>query len=397
MRGRANPSSGSGFRWPGVGADLGWTGMRTLPGETEMFRALLRRDESYEGVFVVGVRTTGIFCRPSCPARKPRRENVEFFPTTDEAQRAGYRPCRRCTPLEAAGSHPAWATRLIDELERHPERRIKDADLRARGVEPERARRYFRGRFGMTFQAYQRTHGLGVALGQLNRAGGPGAAGKTVEGLGAAVGFESSSGFREAFGRLFGEPPGRARDHRAVLATLLFSPLGPLVAAASEDGVCMLEFADRKGLKGQAAALGRATSRAVVPGRNDHLERLAVELAEYFDGRRERFEVPLDAPGTDFQRSVWAHLLTIPYGVTRSYEDVARALGRDGAQRAVGRANGQNRLSILIPCHRVVQKNGALRGYGGGLWRKRWLLELEGRGRARSTGSPLRTDLSRPV
>ena len=348
-----------------------------------MFQALLRRDGSYEGVFVVGVRTTGIFCRPSCPARKPRRENVEFFHSTDEAQRAGYRACRRCTPLEPAGSHPAWAVQLLEELQRYPDRRIRDADLRARGIEPERARRYFRSSYGMTFQAYQRTHGLGLALGRLNRLdkgldkGLAGSESGALEAIGQGVGFESSSGFREAFARLFGAPPGRGRDRRAVLASLLSSPLGPLVVAATEEGVCLVEFADRRGLQGQAAALGRATGRVVAPGRNQHLEQLAAELDEYFQSQRRRFEVPLHAPGTDFQRAVWSHLLSIPYGATCSYEDVALALERPGAQRAVGRANGQNRISILIPCHRVVQKGGALRGYGGGLWRKRRLLELE--------------------
>ena len=344
--------------------------MRTLPTESEMFRALLRRDEAFEGVFVVGVRTTGIFCRPSCPARKPRRENVEFFASTDEALRAGFRACKRCSPLEPAGSHPAWAAALIEELEAHPERRIRDADLRARGIEPERARRHFRSRFGMTFQAWQRSHGLGLALGRLGR-------GEALAGLGHEVGFESSSGFRGAFARLFGEPPGRARERRAVVAAMLTSPLGPLVAAASERGVCMLEFADRRGLRGQAAALARATGRPVVPGRNGHLEDLAAQLTQYFQGSRRAFDTPLDTPGTDFQTRVWRELLAIPYGETRSYEEVARALGRPGSQRAVGRANGQNRLGIVIPCHRVVQKDGGLRGYGGGLWRKRWLLELE--------------------
>jgi AraC family transcriptional regulator of adaptative response/methylated-DNA-[protein]-cysteine methyltransferase len=222
----------------------------------------------------------------------------------------------------------------------------------------------------MTFQAYQRTHGLGLALARLGR-------GEELAGLGHEVGFESSSGFREAFGRLFGAPPGSARDRRAVVASMLTSPLGPLVAAATERGVCMLEFADRRGLQGQAAALARSTGRAVVPGRNQHLEQLAAELGAWFARSRTAFSVPLDTAGTDFQTAVWRHLLTIPYGQTRSYEQVAHAVGRPRAQRAVGRANGQNRVSIVIPCHRVVQKDGGLRGYAGGLWRKRWLLELE--------------------
>ena len=341
-----------------------------LPPASEMYAALLARDASFDGIFFVGVRTTGIFCRPICPARKPRRENVEFFATTGEAERAGFRACLRCRPLEPAGGHPGWVAELLGEVARRPDERISDVDLAALGVEPMRARRYFRNHFGMTFHAWQRARRLGLALGKLR-------AGEGVDGVGYDVGFDSSSGFREAFERIFGAPPGRARGDRFIVSSLLTSPLGPIVAGATPEGVCLVEFADRRALKGQAAALTRATGLAVVPGSNPHLERLAVELGEYFRGERERFEVPLERPGTEFQRAVWDALLDIPYGQTRSYEDVALALGRRGAQRAVGRANGQNRISILVPCHRVVQKDGGLRGYGGGLWRKRWLLERE--------------------
>jgi AraC family transcriptional regulator of adaptative response/methylated-DNA-[protein]-cysteine methyltransferase len=344
--------------------------MRTLPLESEMFQALLARDESYEGLFVVGVRTTGIYCRATCPARKPRRENVEFFAAPADAERAGYRPCRRCRPLEPAGQHPPWARELIELVERGPLEQLSDADLARRGVEPERARRYFQRRFGMTFQAYQRRSRLGRALERL-------AEGAEIEGLALDTGFASSSGFREAFERLFGAAPSRARQARASAAALVPSPLGPLVACAGREGVTLLEFADRRGLAGQVDALRRATGAALVPGRNEHLEELEGELDEYFAGRRRAFDVPVHLAGTEFQRAVWQELLAIPCGETRSYEQVAAAVGRPGAQRAVGRANGQNRIAILIPCHRVVHKDGSLCGYGGGLWRKRALLELE--------------------
>jgi AraC family transcriptional regulator of adaptative response/methylated-DNA-[protein]-cysteine methyltransferase len=351
-----------------------------LPNEGEMYAALVRRDASYEGIFFVGVRTTGIFCRPVCPARRPKRENVEFFESTVGAERAGYRACRRCKPLDLGGEAPDWVQQLLGELERRPGERLSDADLVTMGIEPARARRYFRERYGMTFHAYQRANKLGVALGKLSEGDG-------IDGVGLDVGFDSTSGFRDAFERIFGAPPGRARGSACIVSSILTSPLGPLVTAATADGVCLVEFADRRALKGQAASLARATGLAVVPGSNGHLEQLAGELGEYFRGERSRFDVPLEHPGTEFQRSVWNALLEIPYAETRSYEQIAREIGRVGAQRAVGRANGQNRIAILVPCHRVVQKDGGLRGYGGGLWRKQRLLELE-RGVSAASRSP---------
>lgn len=161
-----------------------------------------------------------------------------------------------------------------------------------------------------------------------------------------------------------------------VVAATLDSPLGPLVAAATDDGVCLLEFTDRRMLPTQLKIVERRLGRTV-PGRHAHIERLRSELDEYFAGTRGDFSVPIVAPGSMFERSVWDALRAIPPGETRSYDGLAAALGRDGAARAVGRANGMNRIAILIPCHRVVGADGSLTGYGGGLWRKQRLLELE--------------------
>jgi AraC family transcriptional regulator of adaptative response/methylated-DNA-[protein]-cysteine methyltransferase len=150
-----------------------------------------------------------------------------------------------------------------------------------------------------------------------------------------------------------------------------------MIAGARDEGLCLLEFADRRGLAASLQALRRRGAALPVPGRNEHLELLARELAAYFEGRLRSFTVPLVAPGTPFQESVWRLLRRVPYGRRMSYGALARALGRPGASRAVGRANGDNRIAILIPCHRIVEGNGSLRGYGGGLWRKQFLLELE--------------------
>jgi AraC family transcriptional regulator of adaptative response/methylated-DNA-[protein]-cysteine methyltransferase len=342
------------------------------PTPLELHRAVDERDASYDGIFVVGVRTTGIFCRPNCPSKQARRENREFFLTTGEAARAGYRPCRRCKPTERGGEHPAWVRTILDAIDANPAGRLTDAALRRLGIQPATARRYFLGRFGMTLLAYARARRLGLALDHLQE-------GRPVTPAAFATGFESDSGFRDAFKRLFGVTPGDARGTTPIVATVLPSPLGPLLAAATDDGLCMLEFADRKKLPEQAADLTRWYRQPVVPGRNRHIEQIEAELDEYFAGARQRFDVPLDLRGTEFQETVWRELLQIPFAGTISYEELARRIGKPTAQRAVGMANGRNRLPIVVPCHRVIQKNGQLRGYGGGLWRKQFLLDLEQR------------------
>lgn len=344
--------------------------MTTLPPIREMQRAYQRSDATYDGVFFVAVRTTGIFCRPSCPARKPLPKNVEYFASAGLALRAGYRPCKRCRPLDANGRPPKWAQQLMQRVERAPTVRLRDADLRAMGVDPARARRFFQREHGMTFQAYQRAMRLGESFTEIRRGGDTMAAGLNH-------GFESVSGFRDAFARVFGEPPGRARSGQCLVTRLIESPVGPLLTAATDKAVCLLEFTDRRALEAQLQTLRKRFDRPVVPGRGEVLEQLESELGEYFAGTRKAFDVPLDYPGTPFQTRVWDGLLKIPYGTTCSYEGLARQIGAGKASRAVGRANGQNRIAILIPCHRVVNADGKLGGYGGGLWRKQMLLDLE--------------------
>lgn len=341
-----------------------------MPPERAMYQALLARDTRYEGVFVVGVKTTGVFCRPSCPARKPRPENVEFFAAAKGALLAGYRPCLRCRPLAAAGAAPDWLAGLLAEIEEDPERRWRDEDLRRRGLDPARVRRWFQQSHAMTFHAYQRARRLGRALGRIR-------AGEELTDTAYASGYESESGFRDAFGRLFGAPPGRARDLAPAVVTRILTPLGPMVAAASEEALLLLEFADRRMLEKQIDRIRRQVRARFAPGENRILARTQAELDEYFAGRRREFTVPLDTPGSEFQRAVWQALRAIPYGETRSYLEQARAIGRPDAVRAVARANGDNRIAILIPCHRVIGSSGELTGYGGQLWRKKALLDRE--------------------
>jgi AraC family transcriptional regulator of adaptative response/methylated-DNA-[protein]-cysteine methyltransferase len=343
--------------------------MNTTLTSSEMKRAYLEKDPAYHGLFYLGVRTTGIFCRPTCPARKPLLKNVEYFARAKDAMAAGYRPCKRCRPLEL-DDQPAWAADLIADVERDPAARVSESELRKRGIDPATVRRYFQRRYGMTFQAFTRARRLSGAFNQIRDMG-------SVDKAVLESGYESHSGFSEAFIRLFGDAPGNARNGECVFLSWIRSPLGPLVAGATALGICLLEFTERRMLEAQFATVRKLFKAPVVPGANEHLENLQAELVEYFAGALKEFSVPLVYPGTPFQQRVWDQLLKIPYGETRSYEDVAIAVGEPKGVRAVGRANGMNRIAIVIPCHRVVNKGGALGGYGGGLRRKEFLLELE--------------------
>ncbi len=192
-----------------------------------------------------------------------------------------------------------------------------------------------------------------------------------------ASGFESESGFRSAYARVFGGPPSEAKNSNLVTLSWIRTVAGPLVVGTTEQGVCLLEFSDRRMLETQLRTLRRRFRAALLPGSNDRVIALQQQLNEYFSGERKVFTVPLSHPGTPFQEKVWTALLDIPYGRTCSYRELAIKIGHPQAVRAVGTANGMNRIAILIPCHRVVNANGELGGYGGGLWRKRMLLDLE--------------------
>ncbi|MBZ5637383.1 MAG: methylated-DNA--[protein]-cysteine S-methyltransferase [Acidobacteriia bacterium] len=335
-----------------------------------MYRALVRKDPEYDGVFFTGVRTTGIFCRSVCTARKPKRENVVFFAGAREALLAGYRPCRVCHPLDARGAPPEGIKAILDEIEAEPALRLRDAEIRARGVDPVALRRWFKKHHGFTFQSYLRALRVGAAFGRIAHGD------RTIDAAFAA-GWESTSAFSDAFKRIAGIVPSGARDGALVKVTRIPTLLGPMVAGATAKGICLLEFADRRMLPTQLDRVRRRFGAAILPGTSPFFERLADEVERYFGGALTSFTVPLDAAGTEFQQKVWAMLRTIPYGETRSYGEQARLIGMPDAVRAVARANGDNRIAIVIPCHRVVGADGNLTGYGGGLWRKRWLLEME--------------------
>ncbi|MCC6196690.1 MAG: bifunctional transcriptional activator/DNA repair protein Ada [Burkholderiales bacterium] len=344
--------------------------MTQLPTPAIMYRAFERKDTSYEGVFWLGVRTTGIFCRPTCRARTPRRENVEFFAAPADALHAGYRPCLKCRPLDRGRKPPPLVEKLLVAVEADPGRRYRDAELAAMGFDPSTARRQFKRYCGMTFQAYHRARRMGRALLDIRK-------GKTVIDSQLDQGFESGSGFRDAFTRLVGAAPSRAGDLGVLQAKWLETPLGPMLALADDRGLHLLDFVDRRGLERALAMLQRRLRARALPGTHPYLTQIERELREYFEGKRQVFETPVALTGSPFQTRVWQALLTIPAGDTCSYGELAVKIGQPQAVRAVGRANGDNRLSIIVPCHRVIGADGALTGYGGGLARKQKLLDLE--------------------
>ncbi len=345
-------------------------GTTALPTRAAMLRAFQSRDAGFDGVFWTGVRTTGIFCRPTCPARAPKPENVEFFPSAREALAAGYRPCKRCAPLALPGDAPEWLRPLLAAVEQDPGRRWTDAGLRQAGYHPVRVRRWFQARHGLSFHGYCRARRLGEALGRIRH-------GEPVTRAALDQGYESLSGFHEAFRKLTGRSPTAARDATRLTVSRIPTPLGAMVAVASDAALCLLEFGERRALETELAKLQRARNGLFVPGTNGVLDQTAAELAAYFAGELRAFGLPLEPVGTPFQRQVWGQLRRIPFGTTCSYAAVAEAVGRPKAVRAVGTANGANPIPVIIPCHRVVGADGSLTGYGGGLWRKKRLLELE--------------------
>ncbi|MDZ5712591.1 bifunctional transcriptional activator/DNA repair enzyme AdaA [Jeotgalibacillus haloalkalitolerans] len=336
----------------------------------EFYKALLEKDSAYEGLFFVGVKSTGVFCRPTCPARKPKFENCEFYNTAEEALLASFRPCRRCSPL----SHPNQVSELVQTLvqavEENPEKKWREKDFRELAVDESTARRQFKKRFGMTFVQYARARRMGIAMKEIR-------AGKPMIDAQLSTGYESGSGFRDAFSRIMGDAPASAKDNQILKASWIDTRLGPMIAIADEDALLLLEFVDRRGLEKEVEVLRSKTRSAIIPGKTRPIESIERELDLYFKGELTEFHTPVRLIGTPFQLKVWDKLKQIPAGETRSYTDIACEIGKPTAVRAVARANGSNQLALIIPCHRVILSDGSTGGYAGGSARKKWLLELE--------------------
>ena len=337
----------------------------------EFYQALLDKNTDYEGVFYAGITTTGIFCRPTCSARKPKFENCEFYQTVQEALLASFRPCLRCRPLSHPGSVSDLVRTLVEAVEENPEKRWKDQDFGRLSVDGSTARRQFKKRFGMTFVAYARARRMGLAMKQIR-------GGETVIEAQLNAGYESSSGFRDAFSKIMGAAPTNFDQQSPLLkAAWLDSPLGPILAISDEKALYLLEFVERRGLEREIERLRLRTKSAIIPGRTDIIASIETELKSYFEGTLKVFKTPLHLMGSPFQKGVWETLLTIPYGETRSYADQSKLMGKPSATRAVANANGANQIAIVIPCHRIINSNGDLGGYGGGISRKKWLIDHE--------------------
>jgi AraC family transcriptional regulator of adaptative response/methylated-DNA-[protein]-cysteine methyltransferase len=341
--------------------------------EDACWSAILERDAQAAEAFRFGVLTTGIFCRPTCPARRPKRENLRLFTDAAAARKAGYRPCKRCNP-EAAGAM-ATETRIvrdaclrIDGAEELP--RVEDLAAEA-GISAAHLNRLFRKVTGLAPKAYM----AGLKAGRVRHA--LTEAGSVTEALYEA-GYGSSSRFYEEAGDVLGMTP---RDFKAggkgalIRYAIGQSWLGLTLVAATERGICAILFGDSEdGLRGELD--GMFHSAEIMPGGEEFSRRLADVLAAIEQPELSR-DLPLDIRGTVFQRRIWAALREIPAGTTASYKEIAERIGEPKAVRAVARACAANRLAVAVPCHRVVRSDGGMAGYRWGTDRKRKLLDRE--------------------
>ena len=329
--------------------------------------AFMRRDRSWDGKILGAVHTTGIYCKPSCPARRPKRENVTFYASAEEARAAGYRPCLRCKPDEVGRDREAVAKaiKIIEQAEEAPSlQELADAV----GYAPHHFQRLFKRDLGVSPAEYAR--------GLRNRR--TETALKVNERVTDAVyeaGYSSPSGFYSDAKERLGMTPSAWRDGgrgETIRWTNFDSPIGPMLIAATSKGICRLTFDDSE------ESLRRLFPKAQIVKDEGGLKDLVEGALTAIERPSMANELPIDVAGTAFQEAVWRELRKIPLGETRSYAEIAAAIGQPKAVRAVGTANGDNHVAVLIPCHRVIRSDGTLGGYAGGLDRKRQLLAAEG-------------------
>jgi AraC family transcriptional regulator of adaptative response/methylated-DNA-[protein]-cysteine methyltransferase len=341
--------------------------MRTFDIEAA-WAAFKRRDRSQDGRFVGGVKTTGIYCKPSCPARHPRRENFAFFATPAEAREAGFRACMRCRPDEVSRDRQAVtkAIALIEEAEDAPSL----AEIAgAVGYAPHHFQRLFTRDVGVSPAAFARSVRARRAADHLT-------GDKSVTHAIYDAGYKAPSRFYADAKERMGMTPSAWRDGgrgETIRFAIADSALGQLMVAATAKGICVLSF------DSDEQALRRRFPNATVLADDGTIAPLVQQAMAVVEQPVDH-ELPLDVQGTAFQEKVWSALRAIPLGETRSYADIASAVGQPGAVRAVGTANGSNPVAVLVPCHRVIRSDGSLGGYAGGLDRKRKLLAAEGAG-----------------
>jgi len=340
--------------------------MKTID-ESEAWAAFERRDRAMDGRVIGAVRTTGIYCKPSCPARRPKRENVEFFLDADAARAAGYRPCLRCKPDEVGRDREAVAraTAIIEAAEDPPRLDQLAASV---GYAPHHFQRLFTRDVGVSPAQYARALRAKRAQSQL-------AEDKSVTEAIYDSGYAAPSRFYADARDRLGMTPSAWRDGgrgETIRWTIVGSALGPMLVAATAKGICRLTFEDDE------RALKRIFPNATLVEDDGGMSALVEGALAAVERPAAAQDLPLDVAGTAFQEAVWRELRKIPAGETRSYAQIAAAVGKPGAVRATGSANGANHVAVLIPCHRVVRSDGSLGGYAGGIERKRKLLEAEG-------------------
>lgn len=333
------------------------------------WRAFEQRDRTRDGEFVGAVRTTGIYCKPSCPARRPLRHNVSFFVDGAQAREAGFRPCLRCRPDEV--SREAAAIEQARALLASDEPPVLDALAAAVGYAPHHFQRLFKRATGLSPAAYARAQRLKRAQDLLKK--GAGVTETIYE-----AGYQAPSRFYAEVGGQLGMTPSAWRDGgkgETIRYAIAETVLGPMLLAATEKGICRLSFDEDEG------ALRRRFPKARIEAGGEGLRTLVERAVAACADPAGASDLPLDVGGTAFQQRVWHELRRIPPGETRSYAAIAAAAGNPGAVRAAGSANGANNVAILIPCHRAIRSDGSLGGYAYGLERKRKLLAAEEKGR----------------
>lgn len=339
----------------------------------QAWAAVVSRDRHSDGTFVFAVRTTGVYCRPSCPARRPRRVNVRFFPSPDAAERAGYRACKRCQPRSAAGAPGERAVaRARAYIDAHLDEPITlDALAREVAMSPYHLQRVFKKQVGLSPKKYRDARRLERFKAHVRR-------GDTVSRATFEAGFGSSSTLYAAADAGLGMTPAayrRGGDGVRIRYAVARTALGALLVAATDRGVCAVSLGDSPGEL--ESGLRREFPRAELERADAALTAWVHPIVAHLEGTNADLERPVELHGTDFQMRVWRALREIPAGSTRSYSEVAESIGRPGAARAVARACASNRVALVVPCHRVVREGGELGGYRWGIDRKRRLLESE--------------------
>lgn len=336
--------------------------------DEERWQAVLAKDRRYDGAFLTGVHSTGIYCRPSCPARAPLRKKVRFYLTSNQAKESGLRPCKRCSPNMQSAEEACVLAAIAAIRERGAMSLDQLADLT--GYAPTHFQRLFKRSVGMSPAAFARACREARVRDAL-------AAGQGVAKALSSAGYGGVKQFyAETKGRLGMAPNDMSKGGagRLIHWAVLVTSLGPMLVAATDKGVCCLAFGE-----GEAELQARFPKARLVPAGEDFRDLFAQVVAAVEQPGPGNAAIPLDVKGTAFQQRVWEELRRIPHGQTRSYGELAAALGNPKASRAVGGANGANHVAVLIPCHRVIAADGTLGGYAYGLAIKAELLRREGR------------------